>query len=135
MNPSKSLEISNRRRIVAHNLLAGATYAEIARVTNVSKATVASDVRAILEEWRSHYTAIADRYAYKQLRRYDHLLNTLWSRALDGDLPAIDRVVSIMDKQNNLLGISKPDTLSTPMPSIQIIEINKAHTPHIPLPE
>lgn len=108
VQPGTQLSIAQRRQVVAVNLIAGATYAEIAGTLNISKATITSDYRAILKEWKEHYTAKLDQYLYLQLRRYDVLLNTLWERARSGDAAAIDRALAIMDRQNKLMHITKP---------------------------
>jgi len=99
--------IAQRRNVVAANLLAGATYSEIANVLNVSRGTIASDVKALITAWKEHYVDQASRYVNVQMRRYDVMLNALWSRAREGDLNSIDRVITIMDRQNRLMQIEK----------------------------
>lgn len=120
------MSIEQRRKIVAANLLAGFTYAEIGRALNVSKGTVASDYKAILKEWREHYAKKADQFLGLQLRRLDVLLNALWDEAKAGNPQKIDRVLAIMDRQSALLGLSKGITLSTTNVTvpIQIVEVN-----------
>lgn len=108
IQPGTQLDIAQRRMLVAANLIAGATYAEIATTLNVSKATVAGDYKAVLKEWKEHYTKKLDQYLYLQLRRYDVMLNTLWEKARSGDIAAIDRSLAIMDRQNKLMQITKP---------------------------
>lgn len=122
----QTLSIEQRRKVVAANLLGGATYAEIGRALNVSKGTVASDYKAILKEWREHYAAKADEYLALQLRRLDTLLNALWDEAKAGNVQKMDRVLAIMDRQSSLLGLSKGVTLTTNHVSvpIQIVEVN-----------
>jgi hypothetical protein len=126
MTPTKNATIIKRRQIVAHNILAGATYREIASVVKVSPSTIATDFKAILAEWRKHYADTADRYINLQMRRYDILLNALWDRATNGDIHATDRVLAIMEKQNALMRIHD-GTITPPSnaPHIQIIEIVK----------
>jgi hypothetical protein len=104
----KQVEIQRRRDIVAVNLVAGATYSEIAATLNVSKATIAGDYKAILRAWKEHYADKLDKYLYLQLRRYDVMLNAVWERARNGDSSAIDRALAIMDRQNALMQIKKP---------------------------
>lgn len=108
LQPGTQLEIAHRRKLVAANLIAGATYAEIASTLNVSKATIAGDYRAILKEWKEHYAEKLDRYLYLQLRRYDVMLNTVWEKARSGDLAAMDRALTIMDRQNKLMQVTAP---------------------------
>lgn len=122
----KQIEIANRRKLVAVNLLAGATYADIAGALNVSKATVSDDVKAILTEWRANYADTADRYLNLQYRRLDMLLNAVWDLALKGNHSAIDRVLAIMDRQNALMGFDKrPVQNNTTVVPIQIVEVQR----------
>jgi hypothetical protein len=97
------IEIENRRRLVAANLLAGASYRDIARQLNVSPATIAADYRAILNQWKEAYSEKLDKYIYIQLRRLDVLLNAIWDDATKGNTSSIDRALSIMDRQTALL--------------------------------
>ena len=129
-----SIAIAQRRKTVAANLLAGATYAQISQVLNVSRATIASDYKAILSEWRALYAAKADDLIARQLRRYDVLLNGIWSEAQAGKESVIDRVLAIMDRQNNLMGIARPapaEVNITPQ-TITIVEVNRLPEPHRP---
>jgi hypothetical protein len=121
------IAIEQRRKVVAANLLAGATYAEIANALKVSKGTVASDYKAIIKEWRDHYADKADKFLAMQLRRLDMLLNSLWEDAQKGNMQKLDRALAIMDRQNALLGLNKGVVLSnntTTVVPIQIVEVN-----------
>lgn len=124
---AQRLTIEQRRKMVAANLLAGATYSEIATALRVSKGTVASDYKAIIKEWKDHYADKADKFLAMQLRRLDMLLNSLWSDAQQGNMQKLDRALAIMDRQNALLGLNRGIVLSnnttTVMP-IQIVEVN-----------
>lgn len=102
-DPKSKLEIADRRKKVAANLLAGWTYRDIAEVLDVSIGTIASDYKAMLESWKQHYTTRLDQYLYMQLRRYDTMLNAIWPDAQRGNALMIDRALSIMDRQNALL--------------------------------
>ncbi len=126
-----NVAIAQRRKIVAANLLAGATYAEISLALNVSKATIASDYKAILSEWRTRYAAKANDLISLQLRRYDVLLNAIWSEAQQGNFIAIDRALSIMDRQNTLMGIARPAPaeITISPPPITIVEVNRLPEP------
>jgi hypothetical protein len=121
------MSIEQRRKLVAANVLAGATYSEIATALKVSKGTVASDYKAIIKEWREHYADKADQFLALQLRRLDMLLNSLWTDAQQGNMQKLDRALAIMDRQNTLLGLNKGATFNTTnvteMP-IQVVEIH-----------
>ena len=97
--------IEQRRVKVAVALLQGLTYREIARALDVSIGTVSSDRRAIVREWRKHYTEKTDDWIEIQLRRLDVLLNAIWDDAQKGSLKHIDRVLKLIERQERLLGI------------------------------
>lgn len=120
------LEVIQRRRTVSANLLAGLTYAEISRALNISKATITSDKKAILEEWRQQYAQEADQLVALQLRRLDVLLNAIWERARQGDEKAVDRALAIIDRQNDILGVKQLPTVEANVTvPIQIVEVNR----------
>lgn len=103
----EALEREQRRKTVAANIIAGSTYREIATALDVSLGTVANDFKAVLKEWRDHYSTKIDKWLDIQLRRYDVMLNGLWDDARKGDLAKMDRVLKIMEAQSKLLGLDK----------------------------
>lgn len=109
----KRLEIENRRKVVAANILAGATYRDIARSLGVSPATIAGDVKAVQAEWREHYVKDTNDWASVQLRRLDVMISAIWEKARNGDKDAIDRVLKIMERQAKLLGLDQPQRIET----------------------
>jgi len=120
------VKITQRRRTVSANLLAGLTYAEISRALDISKATITSDKKAILAEWRAQYAQAADELVALQLRRLDVLLNAVWEKARNGEEKAIDRALQIIDRQNEILGVTKtPLTETNVIVPIQIVEVNR----------
>ena len=120
------MEITQRRKTISANLLAGLTYAEISRALNISKATITSDKKAILAEWRQHYAQEIDQLVALQLRRLDVLLNAIWEKARNGDERAIDKALAIMDRQNEILGVTKAPLMETNViVPIQIVEVNR----------
>lgn len=125
----KTLEIEDRRKVVAANMLAGATYRDIAAELGVSTGTIANDFKQILKHWRKHYTRDIDEWVKIQLRRLDVLINAIWEDARNGDKQAIDRVLKLMERQEKLLGIdvSRIDVTSEgkPLQHVQMLEIIK----------
>lgn len=99
------MNMEERRKIVAANLLAGATHQDIAEVLNVSTTTISKDRRAIIKEWRKHYTDNANEYVEIQMRRLDILINGIWDQAKGGSVSHIDRVMRLIERQEKLLGI------------------------------
>lgn len=120
----KKLTREERRRLVAANIIAGATYAEIALALDVSKATIANDYKAIIENLRGHYEGKFAEFLAVQLRRYDTLLNVVWDKASKGDLACIDRALAVMDRQNRLLGLGSGSSEAATAPvAINVFEI------------
>src|SRR4051812_7744793 len=108
----REVEIANRRRTVVANLLAGATYREIASVLSISISTIHEDIQVMLDELTSHYLSDVDRWRVIQLRRYDMLLNAVWEGArgtstIEPNKEKMNLILSIMDRQNRLLGLDE----------------------------
>lgn len=101
----KKIEIEQRRQVVAANLLAGATYREIAAAQRVSVGTIARDVKAILKDLNQHYRKDAEEWRNIQLRRTDVMLNAIWEHVRNGSLLHIDRALRLMAQQDKYLGI------------------------------
>jgi hypothetical protein len=101
------IEIEERRKKVAANILAGATYQDIARALDVSVGTIASDYKAILREWRAVYSNSLDKFIQLQLRRLDVLLNGVWERARKGDEKSVEAALAIMGRMDLLMGVGK----------------------------
>src|SRR3972149_1657318 len=104
----KQIEIEQRREIVAANILAGNTYVTIGKALDISPATVCSDFKAILAQWRENYAYTIDEWIAVQLRRLDVLINSIWDKSKEGDLAAMDRVMRLMERQRRLLGLDAP---------------------------
>lgn len=98
-------EIAQRRKKVLSMRLAGATYRETAEALGISPSTVQKDINAELKEipkWR------ADELRHVEERRLNRLQRAIWPRALEGDLPAFDRVLRVMERRAKMLGLDMP---------------------------
>ena len=51
---------------------------------------------------------LADEYRVLEALRLDSLQQAVWEQAIDGDLKAVDRVLSIMKRRSQLLGLDAP---------------------------
>lgn len=138
LQTGQTLSIAERRKVVAANLLGGATYAQIADALNVSKATIASDYKALLKEWQDHYKKQFNQYVHLQLRRYETMLNAVWDDARSDKIPrrerneALDRALAIMDRMNKLMGLAwTEDEVKTEARVIQVVEVHRA--PPVPM--
>ncbi|MEM7133195.1 MAG: helix-turn-helix domain-containing protein [Chloroflexota bacterium] len=100
-----ALTTEERRKMVAANLISGMSYRDIATHLDVSKSTINRDVQALKEQWYNDASDKVDRFVGLHTHRLNVLLNALWGEALNGNVKAIDRVLSIMDRQASLHGI------------------------------
>lgn len=92
----------------------------------MSKATVSGDVKAIVAEWREQYTEQVSSYVHIQMKRLDVLLNAVWDDARKGDDKPVTHALSIIDRQNTLMGVSKGQPPTTNQP----VQINIMGVPH-----
>jgi hypothetical protein len=64
--------------------------------------------------------------AVLQLRWLDVLLSAVWEKARNVEEKAIDRVLQIVDRQNEILGVTKTPLAETNVIApIQIVEVNR----------
>lgn len=106
---TRQAEIEVRRKKVAANLTAGLNYRDMAEALGVSLATVAGDVKVIIERWQDEQASTIGQWVQLESHRLDRALNAIWDKVQAGDLGAIDRALKIMERRARLLGL---DTLS-----------------------
>lgn len=102
---SEAAERELRQRKVAANLLAGLSYRQMAEALGVGVATVARDVRLIIDHWRKEQVQDVDSWMQVQLRRLDTILNAIWNKVLEGDLKAAETALKVIERQAKLLGL------------------------------
>ena len=85
---------------------AGATYEAISQMLGYSsKSTAFNAVNKLMQTTKRE----ASKEAFEmELRRLDDLLMALWPMARQGELPAIDRTLKIMESRRKLLGLDAP---------------------------
>lgn len=88
---------------------AGVTYELIADRLGISTTQVGRDLDDALQ---ATLQEPADRLRATEARRLDHLTRALYTRALQGDDHAIDRMLKIMDRRAKLLGLDTPIALN-----------------------
>jgi hypothetical protein len=117
LSKKKQLEIAERRKVVAANILAGATYRDIANALNVSVGTVAGDAGAILSEWRAERVDNTDARVVLDIRRLDLALNAIFDKVQSGDVRAIETMIRIQDRAAKYLGLDAPAKVAPTDPS------------------
>lgn len=106
ISPEEKAKIELRRTKVAANLLGGITYRQMAEAVGCSVGTIASDVKAIMRNWRKEQVTTADEVIGLQMRRSARMINAIWDKAIAGDLAAQDRVKMWMDKIDRYMGVA-----------------------------
>lgn len=100
--------IAYRRRKAAELRLQHLTLDEIATALGVSKYTASTDLAAVRAEWAERRSASYEEWVGEELAKLDRLERTLLPAAIQGDYPAVDRIMSLMDRRARMLGLDKP---------------------------
>lgn len=106
---SKQVSIEKRRDVVAANLLAGLNYRDIASGLGVSIGTVSNDVKVLMKRWREEQVNQIDDLVTVDLRRLDAAINAIWNDVKEGNLPAVDRLIRILERRSRMLGYDEPE--------------------------
>jgi hypothetical protein len=100
----KKLELEQRRKAVAANILAGLNYRDIAEGLGVSLGTIARDAQIMLERMRKEQVQTVSEAVLVDLRRIDVALNAIWDDVKSGKLLAIDRMERLLRRRAEMLG-------------------------------
>lgn len=104
-NPAEAHSIMERQKKALAMRLAGATLREISDALGVDLSTISRDIqRALADIPREE----ADALRKIEVQRLDRLQRAVWTKALGGDLSAVDRAVKIVDRRAKLLGLDAP---------------------------
>ena len=114
------LETAKRRAAVLELRLSGVTYRQIARKVREQfgperlprgwdERQAAQDVKRELERQRKENSEKANEIFEMELARLDRLLVSIWEKATDGNVAAIDRCLRIMERRARFLGLDAPD--------------------------
>ncbi|MBI3131731.1 MAG: hypothetical protein HYZ13_10430 [Acidobacteria bacterium] len=64
--------------------------------------------RAVERALQATMQEASDHLRVLELERLDNLHNAIWGRAMNGEGPAIDRVLRVMERRSKLLGLDAP---------------------------
>ena len=103
-----SVRRESRRRGVSEGLLKGKSYREIAAELATSPATVKRDVDVVLSRWRDESLQNIDDHVRLDLERIDAALAVVLPQVEEGSLPAVDRLVHLINLRARLLGLFQP---------------------------
>lgn len=113
---ASSYEIERRRSQLSELIQAstGATQRDLAKVLDVSVATVNRDLQHLKKEWRENYTGNVEGQMLIDLRRIETAIGSIWADVQAGNLQAIDRLLKLISARGTLLGYVSEDG-STPV--------------------
>lgn len=101
-----SAEARDRQRRAVELRLAGANYDVIARQLDYAGQSGAR--YAVQRGLELAIIEPAEEVLRQEVERLDRLMTGLWSRAVKGDVSAVDRVLKIMDRRARYLGLDAP---------------------------
>ena len=107
----RRLRSAERQRTALQLRAGGATYQQIADTLNY--ATAAGALKAVRAGLRATLQEPAAELRTLELERLDALLRGIWPRAIRGEVTAIDRVLKIMGRRAELLGLDAPTRISS----------------------
>jgi hypothetical protein len=106
--PGRDRAAREARQVQAlHLRLAGLSYDAIAHQLGYHHRAAA--YRAVLRALTATQREAAPAVRALELARLDALLERVWPKALAGHLPAVDRVLAILDRRARLLGLQAPE--------------------------
>lgn len=103
--PEGDVARAERRQRVLAARLRGETFRVIAGREKISTQTAHSDMTTALADIPR---AEADELRALELGRLDALQDAVWGEALDGDIPAGQQALRIIDRRARLLGLDAP---------------------------
>lgn len=108
-NPDKATVTANETKAVELRK-AGVPYAQIAE--HVGYASPSSAYRAVMRALAQNQSEEVEELRMIEGARLDRMQQTVWHRAMDGDLPTIDRVLRIMERRARLFGLDAPQKVA-----------------------
>lgn len=94
----------------------GMTYQQIADEIGISVSGAFKHVSKALATFRAKAAEEAETVAALEAERLDSLHQALWPKAIQGDMPAVDRVLKIMERRAKLYGLDAPTKLAATTP-------------------
>lgn len=125
---AKQQEIERPRMKVATLILSGRKQRDITKHLGVSPATVHSDLKALLLEWRQSQLKNVAAIMTLELARIDAAINAIWPKVTEGSLFGIDRLISLIRLRSKIMGYAEqtPDISVVNQP-VQVIEVVKEY--------
>jgi hypothetical protein len=120
--PENKIDTKRRRKLVLKLRKEGLLYREIAgRVreqfgadelpNGYDAAYVGKDLRRALQNVESDLETEARDMLRMELRRLNELQAAMWSKAMQGEEGAVDRILNVMQRRAKYLGLDEPDEI------------------------
>lgn len=107
-NASRRAAAAERRKQAVALRIAGATFEQIGERLGITKQAAFDTVSKALEDTRATTAESAETLRQMELQRLDALQTALWSDAVKGDVQAVDRVLKVMLRRSQLIGLDAP---------------------------
>jgi AcrR family transcriptional regulator len=106
---SRSRDKLDRQTKVAEMRLAGFTSQRaIAQRLGVDKATISRDFKELDAKFQEIAAQVIVRAKGLDLERIEALIDAIWAKAENGDTWSIDRIVKLLERKANMLGLDAP---------------------------
>lgn len=110
------LEAAHKRRRAVEMRRYGCSYTEIASALGCARSTAFGYVSKEIEKLSREAAEDAKLYCVLECERLDALQVSIWGRAMNGDLKAIQTVLRIMERRAKLLGLDAPTKVASTTP-------------------
>lgn len=111
---TKQLELLERQAKVVELVRAGYSQRQVAARLSISQAQVRRDVAAIRKEITQFAAQTLEAFRAMEIDRLEQMQQSIFPRAVDGDLKAIDAMLRIMQRRAALLGLDASVRTVTP---------------------
>jgi hypothetical protein len=108
-------KIRERQKLALEMRMAGATYRQIAvsligemKLAHYTHVSAYRDVTSAYDDLCKRVSETAEVARQIEVERLDAIHFALWSKALGGDLPSVDRILAVMARRARLLGLDEP---------------------------
>lgn len=115
-NSARRLKAAETRRQVVELRMEGATYALIGARLGISQTAAHRHCERAMAEARAEIAAAAEELRSLQYSRLERLLQAVWNSAIEGNHPAIDRALRILEREAKLLGLDAPAKVAPTTP-------------------
>ena len=115
-NDPRTITAAERRRRSVALRKEGLSYQAIADELGMARSSVHHTVGKAMATLEKEIEGEARLLGALEMERLDNLQVAIWSRAMEGHLGSVDRVLKIMDRRARLLGLDAPARIAHTTP-------------------